>query len=224
MKLYALFLTLAIPCMVHAQDTTKAAKEAEYTNVLVKRADKIVATLNIKDTAVYNRVLQTVVQQYKDLNAVHDARNAKTKEVRSNKTEDKKVTEDKVAALENEANAKLYDLHCAYFAKLAVDLTPEQVEQIKDGMTYNVLPITYKGYQSMLLKATPEEFRQIKGWLTEAREHAVDAESSDKKHWWFGKYKGRIGNYLASRGYDMKKESADWAERVKKEEAAKKNK
>jgi len=223
MKLYALLFAFIFPCLLHAQDTTKAAKEAEYNNVLVKRADKIVATLNIKDTAVYNRVLQTVVQQYKDLNAVHDARNAKTKEVRSNKTEDKKATEDKVAALENEANAKLYDLHCGYFAKLAVDLSPEQVEQIKDGMTYNVLPITYKGYQAMLLKASPEEFRQIKVWLTEAREHAVDAESSEKKHAWFGKYKGRINNDLASRGYDMKKESADWADRVKKEEAVKKN-
>jgi hypothetical protein len=222
MKLYALLLAIALPCILHAQDTSKAAKDAEYNNVLLKRADKIVATLNIKDTAVYSRVLQTVVQQYKDLNTVHDARNAKTKEVRSNKTDDKKVIEDKVTALENEANAKLYDLHCAYFAKLAVDLTPEQVDQVKDGMTYSVLPITYKGYQAMLLKASPEEFRQIKVWLTEAREHAVDAESSDKKHAWFGKYKGRINNYLASRGYDMKKESADWADRVKKEEAAKK--
>lgn len=222
MKLYVLLLAIALPCITHAQDTSKAAKDAEYNTVLIKRADKIVATLNIKDTVVYNRVLQTVVQQYKDLNTVHDARNAKTKEVRSNKTDDRKVIEDKVTALENEANAKLYDLHCAYFAKLAVDLTPEQVDQVKDGMTYSVLPITYKGYQAMLLKASPEEFRQIKVWLTEAREHAVDAESSDKKHAWFGKYKGRINNYLASRGYDMKKESADWAERVKKEEAAKK--
>lgn len=216
MKLYTLILAAALPCMVHAQNAPAQEKE-DYNTVLTKRADKIVATLKIADTAVYNRVLQTVVQQYKDLNAVHDGRNAKVKEVKANTSEDKKVIEEKVTALENDANAKLYDLHCAYFAKLAVDLTPEQIEQVKDGMTYSVLPITYKGYQEMLLKATPEEFRQIKIWLTEAREHAIDAESSEKKHAWFGKYKGRINNYLASRGYDMKKESADWAERVKKE-------
>ncbi|MCH5720261.1 DUF3826 domain-containing protein [Niabella hibiscisoli] len=41
------------------------------------------------------------------------------------------------------------------------------------------------------------------------------AGSSDAKHGWFGKYKGRINNYLASRGYDLKKEREGWYERTK---------
>jgi len=49
--------------------------------------------------------------------------------------------------------------------------------------------------------------------LLEAREHAMDAESSDKKHAWFGKYKGRINNYLSSEGYDLKKAGEDWTKR-----------
>ena len=44
-----------------------------------------------------------------------------------------------------------------------------------------------------------EEKAQIYAWLVEAREYAMDAESSKKKHEAFGKYKGRINNYKSSR-------------------------
>jgi len=59
------------------------------------------------------------------------------------------------------------------------------------------------------------EKKQILTWLIEAREHAMDAESSDKKHAWFGKYKGRINNYLSAAGYDLKKEGNDWEKKKK---------
>jgi hypothetical protein len=59
-------------------------------------------------------------------------------------------------------------------------------------------------------------------WLKEARELAMDGESSDKKHAIFGKYKGRINNYLSAQGYDMKKEGEEWQKRIKEREAAKK--
>jgi hypothetical protein len=44
----------------------------------------------------------------------------------------------------------------------------------------------------------------------------MDAGSSDEKHKWFGKYKGRINNYLSAAGYDMKKEGEEWQKRIKK--------
>ena len=56
---------------------------------------------------------------------------------------------------------------------------------------------------------------QIYAWLIEAREFALDAENSNKKHAAFGKYKGRINNYLAKRGYDLKKEREEWYKRIK---------
>jgi len=67
----------------------------------------------------------------------------------------------------------------------------------------------------MLPNLTDAQKKQILDWLTEAREHAMDAESSDKKHAWFGKYKGRINNYLAAAGIDMKKAEKEWQERIK---------
>jgi len=86
---------------------------------------------------------------------------------------------------------------------------------VKDGMTYNVANITFKGYQDMLPALNDSQRTKIWNWLAEAREIAMDAETSEKKHWWFGKYKGRINNYLSSEGFDMKKESEAWQKRIK---------
>jgi hypothetical protein len=40
--------------------------------------------------------------------------------------------------------------------------------------------------------------------LLEAREHAMDGGSSEEKHAIFGKYKGRINNYLSKQSFDLK--------------------
>ena len=57
-------------------------------------------------------------------------------------------------------------------------------------------------------------------WLVEAREYEIDAESSDKKHWWFGKYKGRINNYLSAQGYDINAERKEWEQRRNSKQSA----
>jgi hypothetical protein len=85
-------------------------------------------------------------------------------------------------------------------------------------MTYDVVNVTYKAQCDMIPTLTEEEKAQILAWLKEARELAIDAESSKKKHEMFGKYKGRINNYLSARGYDLTKEREGWYERMKKEE------
>ena len=100
-------------------------------------------------------------------------------------------------------------------ARLEAELTPEQVNQVKDGMTYGVVPITFKRYRELLPDLTVEQQAEILANLLEAREYAMDAGSSDEKHAWFGKYKGRINNYLSAAGIDMKQAEKDLAEREK---------
>ena len=82
-------------------------------------------------------------------------------------------------------------------------------------MTFNVLKVTYEAHCDMIPTLKDEEKAQILSWLIEARELAIDAESSKKKHEVFGKYKGRINNYLTKRGYDLVKEREAWYERIK---------
>jgi hypothetical protein len=67
----------------------------------------------------------------------------------------------------------------------------------------------------MVPDLTPEQKKQIYDWLVEARENAMDAGSSDEKHAWFGKYKGRINNYLAAAGVDLKRAEREMMARQK---------
>ena len=75
----------------------------------------------------------------------------------------------------------------------------------------------------MIPTLTAEQKEKIYSWLKEARELAIDEGSSEDKHKVFGKYKGRINNYLSKQGYDMKVEEKGWQQRIKDREAAKKN-
>ena len=84
---------------------------------------------------------------------------------------------------------------------------------MKDVMTYGVVKVTYDAYCDMIPTLKSEEKEQIMRWLIEARELAIDAESSNKKHETFKKYKGRINNYLSQRGYDIQKEREAWEKR-----------
>ena len=216
-----LILTFLVGCFaigqLSAQVDKSAEEKAEYRKVVTGRADKIVADLGIADSSKYGRVREIIAQQYIDLNEIHDGRNASVKALKETYKENKEAAKPAVEKVEKKADKKLGKLHKKYIAKLNKELTAGQVEMVKDGMTYKVLPITYKGYMEMLPNITQEQKKQILVYLTEAREHAMDAESSEKKHGWFGKYKGRINNYLSAAGIDMNKASKEWQQRIKAE-------
>ncbi|MXV15194.1 DUF3826 domain-containing protein [Hufsiella ginkgonis] len=198
-----------------AQTAEKAVRDQEYIKTITLRSDKIAAVLGIADSAKYKRVRTLLVNEYSALNDVHETRNQETKALKEELKDDKAKLDSGIAGLEAVANRKLDALHNHFLASLAKELNQDQIEQVKNGLTYNVLPITWKAYQEMLPDLTEPQKKQMLAWLTEAREHAMDAESSDKKHAWFGKYKGRINNYLSAQGIDMKKAGEDWQKRIK---------
>jgi len=193
----------------------KEEKDAAYTKTIISRADKIIAPLGIADQIKAEKLRDIIVQQYRNLNEIYSERDNKLKVAKGLKDTNKTLAEEQIRNAENEVNARLYILHFDYISKLMMYLTPEQLEQVKDAMTYSILPVTYKAYQDEVLSLTDEQKLQIKVWLIEAREHAMDAGSSDEKHKWFGKYKGRINNYLSKEGYDLKKEGEEWQKRIK---------
>lgn len=188
----------------------------EYTQVITKRAQKIVDKLGLGE-AKSSVVRAIIVQQYRDLNETqiwHDEQ-GKTLKAAAAST-------DELAHLEEEKNEKLAHLHRDYLGALKKQLNNEQIETVKNEMTYNVLPITYKGYVDMLPSLTEVQKKQILTYLTEAREKAMDGGSSKEKHWWFGKYKGKINNYLSKEGIETKEARKVWEEKLKREERAKK--
>lgn len=196
-------------------EPSQADKAAQYTATITARADKIVAKLNITDKAKYKRVLDVIVNQYRSINDMYDAYKAQVADIKKQNGDDKTAANAKIKAADDDLDQKTNKLHTDYLAKLSVDLNVEQIDKVKDAMTYNVMAITYKAYLDEILTLTDVQKAQIKTWLTEAREHAIDAESSEKKHGVFNKYKGRINNYLSAQGYDMKKEGEEWQKRIK---------
>ena len=213
--LIVLTLFTTLTTFAQTAPVSDADKAAQYTQTITARADKIVAKLGITDQAKYKRVLDVIINQYRIINDVHDAHSVKIADIKKEASDDKTATAAKIKAADDELEQKMNGYHTAYLSKLSADLTPEQVEKVKDEMTYNKVNVTYNAYLAEVLTLTDEQKAQLKAWLVEAREIAMDGESSKKKDEVFGKYKGRINNYLSKQGYDMKKEGEEWQKRIK---------
>ena len=197
-----------------AVDLNKENRDPKYVESIVNRSQKIVDKLGLTDAKVAEDVCNVIANRYFELNDIYEIRDAKVKAVKeSGLTGDAK--NEALKAAENEKDAALYRSHFAFPASLSLFLNEEQIEAVKDGMTYGVVKVTYEATLDMITSLKEEEKVQIYAWLVEAREFAMDAENSNKKHAAFGKYKGRINNYLAKRGYNLTKEREEWAKRVK---------
>ena len=197
-----------------AVDLNKENRDPKYVESIVNRSQKIVDKLGLTDAKVAEDVCNVIANRYFELNDIYEIRDAKVKAVKeSGLTGDAK--NEALKAAENERDAALYRSHFAFPASLSLFLNEEQIEAVKDGMTYGVVKVTYEATLDMIPSLKEEEKVQIYAWLVEAREFAMDAENSNKKHAAFGKYKGRINNYLAKRGYNLTKEREEWAKRVK---------
>lgn len=215
--LHRIFLSFSlafviVPCF--CQDQTDEENDA-YTKVITGRADKIVKTLAISDVKKSLRVRNIITSQYRNLSAIHDARDTSINSVNAQKGLSAEDAEERISRIKSETTAKLEKLRSEYLEKLSNELTPGEVDKVKDGMTYGVLPITFTGYLEMIPGLTEGQKKQIMAYLLEAREHAMDAGSSEEKHAWFGKYKGKINNYLSAAGYDLKKAGEEWQRRRK---------
>lgn len=220
MKRFLSIILVAVMCIGYAsaQKAPSSTEQDNYTQVITQRAQKIVAVLDITDSAKFKRVQNIIINQYRTLSAIHDSRNAQVKDIKAQAGDDKAKANAEVAVIDTNVDKQLNQLHSKYLSQLGTELTPAQIDKVKDAMTYKVLPLTYNAYLDELPNLTEVQKTQIKAWLTEAREHAIDAESSEKKHAWFGKYKGRINNYLSAQGYDMKKAGEEWQKRIKEKQ------
>lgn len=195
-----------------AVELDSASRDGKYVNTILERSKKVTDALNITNTQAGREVLNIVANRYFKLNDIYAVRDSLKKQASTLQGKEKQKAVD---AAENEKDMKLYRSHFGFIADLSIYLNDSQIETVKDVLTYNVVKVTYDAQCDMIPTLKEEEKTQILAWLKEGREYAIDAESSNKKHEAFGKYKGRINNYLTKHGYDLKKEREAWGERVK---------
>ena len=197
---------------VNAVELDSNGRDPKYVETIIQRSKKVTDALNISGTEKGEQVLNIVANRYFKLNDIYAERDS-LKAVAKTMTGDEK--KQKMEYAEMQKDQKLYKSHFGFIADLSVYLTDAEVETVKDVLTYNVVNVTYKAQCDMIPTLKEEEKVQILAWLKEGREYAIDAESSKKKHEAFGKYKGRINNWLSKRGYNLTKEREEWAKRVK---------
>jgi predicted glycoside hydrolase/deacetylase ChbG (UPF0249 family) len=194
----------------------KAGADEAYTRVLETRAADILDVLGIDDPAKAARVRETIINQYRTLRALQDARDTAIRALKARTHLAKADLAEQIDAERARADAAASAANDRYLAALAAELSPEQVEWVKDKMTYNKLRVTYDAYLDMLPELTPAQKQVIFDRLKEARDRAVYAGSAEEKSDVFNKYKGLINNYLSAQGYDLKRAEKRWAERRKK--------
>ena len=175
-------------------------RDSAYVENIKGRAQKIVDGLQLTDQEKARTVRNIIANRYFLLNDIHA-----------------KYDKSQQDALQ----AELYKHHFELASALALYLTDEQVDAVKDGMTFGRLKRDYQATQDMIPTLSDFEKAQILIWLKEAREYAMDAADSKGKHYWFDKYRGRTNNGLSARGYDLKKERDEWMKRIEKEKEKK---
>ncbi|OOV20669.1 hypothetical protein BXU10_00195 [Flavobacterium sp. LM4] len=216
-KLAVLFLLFAF-CKLSAQQYA----DPEYIKVTNERASKIVEKLALNNKEKENAVNNIIAQQFRDLSKIQDTRDTEIKKVKDDTTLAKEKQNKKIDKLKADADKSIAKLHKTYLKKLGTQLNEAKITEVKDGMTYGVLPITVTAYNDMIPTLNEAQKKYIYDALVEAREHAMDGGSSKEKHAWFGKYKGRINNYLSKEGYDLTKEREGWNKRIEEKEKNKK--
>lgn len=188
-----------------AQLRTPPASPAEmetiYTASIESRTEDILKPLALTDAAKSNKVHDIIIAQYRVMRSRDEVINAKLE------AEGKELTyANRASQLESESKI----LHDYFLTQLAKVLSPEEVEKIKDKMTYNKVKITYDAYNAIVPGLTDSDKAKITELLKAAREKAIDGGSASEKSDIFQVYKNQINDYLTAHGHDIAKAYKDW--------------
>jgi Protein of unknown function (DUF3826) len=180
---------------------TPAEMEALYTASIEGRTDDILKTLALTNSATSAAVHDLLIAQYRVMRSRDDLINAKLEAIGKDINYANRQ-------IELEEQSRL--LHDYFLARLAKVLTPEQIDKVKDKMTYNKVKITYDAYNNIIPNLTASDKTKIMDFLKVAREKAVDGGSATEKSEIFQVYKNQINDYLNANGHDVAKAYKDW--------------
>ncbi len=192
---------------------TSAEREEIYSQTIEKRATNILGALSLTDSAKVARVQDAIKAQYRSLRARDEALDTMFSTLANN-----------APGVESNRGAVVKilskQLHGQFIAKLSADLTPEQIEQVKDKMTYNKVKVTYDAYCNIVPKLTDAEKSQILEQLKAAREEAIDGGSADEKTAIFQTYKDKINAMLDANGHNVSHSIKEWEAKQEAKAAA----
>jgi hypothetical protein len=187
-------------------------EQAEQTQKSAEgRADSIMKNLKIEDPAKAARVHDLIANEQVAIHEWHQKNDVQVKQLGKDGGEELDKLE-----------AQRHALHDEFISKLSADLTPDQMEIVKEKLTGGQMMATYKAYPEIIPNLTDDEKAMILKTLKEGREEAMDAVNRLERIAIFKKYKGRINIYLDSHGHNVSQAYKDWgaAQKAKKNAAA----
>jgi hypothetical protein len=203
-----------------APNVPREADAASYRQTIQTRAEKIAAQLGLPNPESSARVSGLIARQYLDLQQAQAARDARLASIRS-------VQQDPTAAAaligeaRRETEAAVAALHSAFLARLAGELSAGQIDRVKDRHDLRCSAPHLSG----LSGNAPEPQRRPKGADPGLAHRGKGAGHGrvhrEREHAWFGKYKGRINNYLAEAGFNLKQAEKEMFARASKSTAGK---
>lgn len=200
----ALFSRLAFAQALNTPPASPAEIESLYTTSIESRSDDIIKLLGVTDPAKSNALHDIIIWQYRTMrarDALIDAQlEATGKAVNYSNRADRLEAESK-------------PLHDYFIARLSKLLTPEQIEKVKDKMTYNKVKVTYDAYVAIVSGLSDADKTKIMDLLKAAREKAIDGGSATEKSAIFQVYKNQINQYLNAHGHDVAAAYKAWAAR-----------
>ena len=185
---------------------TQAELEGIYTASIEKRTADILEELALTDSNNVVKVHDAIMAQYRTLRARDEAIDGMLTALSRNAPG---AETNRLAILPILSQT----LHERFLAKLSAELTPEQVEKVKDKMTYNKVKFTFDAYCEIVPGLADKDKARILEALKAAREEAMDGGSADEKSAIFQKYKDRINAYLNAQGHNVTKALEDWEAR-----------
>lgn len=208
----ALLIANPVPAQEATRALTPEDKELFYTQVIEGRVETIMKALGLKDDAKAARVHDAIILQYRSLKLRDAAIAAKLKESGD-------AAGSTRPAITRSMSKPLHDW---FVSVLALELTPGQVDMVKDHMTYNKVKVTFTAYCDIVPNLTDKDKAKIMELLQAAREEAMDGGSATEKSDVFQKFKDQINEHLNANGHDVAKAYKDWEAKqpAKKDEAA----
>jgi hypothetical protein len=214
-KQLQVILAAAIACMAANQPlradqppvqasppASDAEKEAFYATTIENRVGDILKALSLADAGKAGVVHDLLVAQYHNLRVRDAAIDTRLK------VDGKEVN---YANRAEQLAIQSKPLHDQFLAKLNAVLSPEEVEKVKDLMTYNKVKVTFTAYCAIIPDLTDAEKAKIMELLVAAREEAMDGGNAPEKTAIFQKYKDQINAFLDAHGHDTAKALKDWS-------------
>lgn len=205
-RIISLFILFLFSVNISAADIKLNTRNlpSDAVSEAKQRAAKVLAKLSLTNDSIRENVQIVVTNRYLELREIHHRYEERNKVIEATDLSKEKKAEELERSY-YQYNSDLYRSRFGYIAWLSFYLNDEQVETVKDAMTYNLFHVRYNDFLDLLPNLTKAEKNRVYNWLIEAREFSMDFETPRKMRQMFTKYRGRINNYLAGRGYDLRK-------------------